>query len=86
MISNAEAIRQVCRDDISITNDEIKYRCKRLHGCVVETNQIIEVVGAYKDRRHKGPAARTLQDETKKYLKMVGSKRFAIQLIHLAVL
>ena len=80
--TKAEAIRKVTKDDISISNVEIKQRVKNLFGLDVQTNHIIELVGPYCRRKHQGEAGKILMKEAEKYVKTVGSRRLAVQLVN----
>ena len=60
MISKAQAIRNVAKQDCSITNGHVKQLVKERYGLEVQTNQINNTIGSYADRKNQGPAHQTL--------------------------
>lgn len=83
MITKAQAIRNVTRDDPSIDNFEIKRRIKEQYDLDVETNQINNTVGAYQSRRYQGEAHKTLLKVAKGLVDACqGKKRLAVQMVN----
>ena len=83
MITRAEAIRQVTKDDLSQTNDQIKNQVRARYGLDVGTNQIIEVCGSYAKRKWNGPMGETLFRLGNDFLRHCGgNRRLATQVIN----
>lgn len=50
-MNKTEMIRSIVKDNLSMTNEQIKQHVKMKYQTTVETNLIIAVVGSEKDRR-----------------------------------
>lgn len=83
MITQNEAIRNVVREDLSMTNDQIKREVFANYGFEISTNQICNVVGPYYSRRFQGKTGGYLVQEARTLVEKVGSKREAVKLINL---
>jgi hypothetical protein len=83
-ITKAEAIRAVAHEDISLSNKQIKAEVQRRFGYVVESNQIINVLGAYSSRRYGGAYGQHQLKLAREYVQKIGDLRQAVQLIHLS--
>ena len=82
-MTKARAIRLVTADDKSLTTNQIKALVKERFGLDVGTNHVIEILGPYKERRHRGEAGKTLTKEAEKYLNVCDNNRqLAVQLIN----
>ena len=82
MISKAEAIRQVMKNDLSLSNSEVKRRVQARFGMTVETNQINNLFGAYRTRRYSGSHGQLLARAARDFLRQVAfDKRLAQMLI-----
>ena len=82
-MTKARAVRIVTQEDKSLTTSEIKSLVKERFGLDVQTNHIIELVGPYRERRHRGEAGKTLTKEAEKYLNICDNNRqLAVQLIN----
>ena len=75
MISKAEAIRQVMKDDLSLSNSEVKRRVQIAYGITVESNQINNMYGAHSKRMHKGAYGRLLAKAVGDFLLQVGGDK-----------
>lgn len=84
MITKAEAIRAVAQEDISLSNKQIKGEVHRRFGHVVESNQIISVLGTYSSRRFCGAFGQLQLKLAREYVEKIGDLRNAVRLIHLS--
>lgn len=85
MITKRQAIRNVAADDLSLSNSRIKQEIRKRYGLVVESNEIIGVLGKYADRRFKGKAGQIELELATDYLRqMSGDVRHAVRWLHLA--
>jgi len=75
MISKAQAIRNVTKQDCSITNGQVKELVQDKYGLEVQTNQINNTIGAYVDRKHQGQAHQTLLGIAEGLVKACGNDR-----------
>lgn len=50
-MTKSEMIRSIVKDNLSLTNEQIKQQVRAKYGTTVETNLIISIVGSEKDRR-----------------------------------
>ena len=75
MISKAQAIRNVAKQDCSITNGHVKQLVKERYGLEVQTNQINNTIGSYADRKTQGPAHQTLLGIAEGLVKACGNDR-----------
>lgn len=82
MISKAQAIKNVTKDDISKTNSQIKKEVFLAYGLKVESNQIIGVLGSEKSRKWNGKVWLMQQEWAREYLRRIGDFQLAIRLIH----
>jgi len=84
-MTKARAVRLVTQGDLSLTTKQIKTLVKERFGLDVQTNHIIELVGPYRERRHRGEAGKTLTKEGRKFLDICGNDRqLAVQIINSA--
>jgi hypothetical protein len=84
MISKAQAIKNVTKDDISKTNSQIKKEVFLAYGLKVESNQIIGVLGPEKSRKWQGMVWPMQQELAREYLEKIGDIQLAIRLIYSA--
>ena len=75
MITKAQAIRNVTKQDCSITNGHVKQLVKEKYGLEVQTNQINNTIGSYADRKTQGPAHQTLLGIAEGLVKACGNDR-----------
>ncbi len=70
------------KNDLSLSNSEVKRRVQARFGMTVETNQINNLFGAYRTRRYSGSHGRLLATAAKDFLRQVaGDKHLAKMLI-----
>lgn len=83
-VSKAEAIRQIAKNDPSITNRELKNAVQRQYGLSVGSNQITNELGRYADRRFCGRSGLRQLQLAKEFVAKVGDLRHAVRLLHLS--
>jgi len=83
-MTKADAIREAVRNDISMSNDQVKKVVVLKYGLTVKSNQINNILGPYSKRKHLGMAG-------KHYLKLAeqclagfgGDRRLAVTYLNL---
>jgi len=84
MINKRQAIRNVTRDDTSLSNTAIKRAVKTRYDLTIESNEITAVLGNYADRRFSGKSGQTQLILAAQYLRQMGGDiRQAVRLLHL---
>lgn len=84
-MSKATAIRKVVREDgYDQTNKQITEKVKKRFGKTICGNQIIEVVGAFKERRKLGQLFEEQMVLAENYLGAIGDKDEAVRLLNIA--
>lgn len=83
-MSRAEAIRAAAKADLSMTNTQIRAEVERRYGYQVSSSEIVNQLGAHKDRQHLGRATSRLVALAGDFVTKVGSVKDAVRLIHLS--
>ena len=68
-MNKSEMIRNIVKDNLSLTNEQIKQQVRAKYGTTVETNLIISIVGSEKDRRVLANTEGHIRKRAKEYLK-----------------
>jgi hypothetical protein len=71
-MNKTEMIREVCKDNMSMTNEAIKHAVRLRYKTTVETNLIIAVVGSEKDRRVLSKTEGHIRKKAKELLSCCG--------------
>jgi hypothetical protein len=83
--SKAEAIREVLSEaDFGLTNRQIKDQIRERYGLIVESNEIGNIGGSYRDRLAIAGHSQHLLKVAGDFLRLVGDQRLAIALIRQA--
>ena len=84
MITKRQTIRNVTKDDTSLSNPEIKRLVKTRYGLTVGSNEISAVLGNYADRRFSGKSGQTELHLAAAFLRQFGGDiKRAVNLLHL---
>jgi len=83
--SKADAIREVLSEaDFGLTNRQIKDQIRERYGLIVESNEIGNIGGSYRDRLTIAGHSTHLLQKAGDFLRLVGDQRLAIALIRQA--
>ena len=82
--SKAQAIRDVAKADLSMTNAQVRAHVEQLYGYQVSSSEIINQLGSYESRKHLGRATSRLVKLASEFVGKVGSVKDAVRLIHLS--
>jgi len=83
MISKSDAIREVLKEDMSQTAEQIKREVRRRYGLLVESNLICNVAGKYESRVGLIGYSDVLLDKAGEFLEAVGDPKLAITLVRM---
>ncbi|WP_237227649.1 hypothetical protein [Rubinisphaera sp. JC750] len=83
-MKKTHAIRIVAKEDISQTNQQIKDAVFAKYGLAVQTNEIINTLGAYEKRRDAAGFSPLLIQRAKQFLRLVGDFRLSKTLLLIA--
>lgn len=83
-MTKTEMIRDVCRNNIGITNRTIKELARSKYLNSVETNLIIAVVGSEKDRQVLANISGHLERKTKELIQQDGDYKAARNILAMA--
>lgn len=73
----SDMIRDVCKHNMSMTNEEIKQAVRIRYKTTVETNLIIATVGSEKDRHVLANTEGHIRKKAKEFLKLCGDYNHA---------
>jgi len=68
-MNKSEMIRSIVKDNLSMTNEQIKQQVRAKYGTTVETNLIISIVGSEKDRRVLANTEGHIRKKAREYLR-----------------
>lgn len=83
-MSKAGAIRAVAKADLSMSNAQVRHLVQQEYGYQVSSSEIINQLGAYKDRQHLGRSTSRVAALANEFVAKVGSVKDAVRLIHLS--
>jgi len=83
MISKSDAIREVLKEDMSQTAEQIKREVRRRYGLLVESNLICNVTGRHESRVGLTGYSNHLLDKARGFLDTVGDDKLAISLLRM---
>jgi hypothetical protein len=81
MISKSDAIREVLKEDLSQTAEQIKREVRRRYGLLVESNLICNVTGSHESRVGLTGYSDLLLDKAREFVETVGDDKLAISLL-----
>ena len=71
-MNKSDMVREVCKDNMSMTNEAIKHAVRLRYKTTVETNLIIAVVGSEKDRQVLANTENHIRKKAKELLSCCG--------------
>jgi hypothetical protein len=83
MISKSDAIREVLKDDLSQTAEQIKREVRQRWGLLVESNLICNVSGSHDSRVGLAGYSDLLLDKAREFVETVGDDKLAVTLIRM---
>ena len=83
MTSKTEAIRDVLKEDLSQTAEQIKREVRRRFGLLVESNLICNVCGSLESRVNLHGHSEFLLEKAEEFLNLVGEERLAVTLLRI---
>jgi len=83
MISKSEAIREVLKEDLSQTAEQIKREVRRRYGLLVESNLICNVTGSHESRVALTGHSDFLLGKATQFVETVGCPKLSVTLIRM---